>query len=126
MPVALQGVLAALTAISASLVTWLVARRRTSGRVDTTEASTLWQEGAAMRAELRDETVSLRAEMVRMRDEAVVLRSEASTLRGEASSLRDEMAALRAESALLREETIRLNVEVAQLRDHITSMGGAP
>jgi peptidoglycan hydrolase CwlO-like protein len=47
------------SALSA-LVAYLVARRSTSGNISTSAASDLWNEGQAIRIELRDEVTQLR------------------------------------------------------------------
>lgn len=50
-------------AVGVPLVTWVVARRGRSGRIDTSEAADLWAESQAMRQELRDEVSRLRADL---------------------------------------------------------------
>lgn len=81
-----------LSALVGALVTWMVARRRSSGKINTTEAETLWLEGQSMRADLRAEIVSLRDEVSSLRVELSSLRAEASILRTEADSAREALA----------------------------------
>lgn len=66
-----------------------IARRSKSGRVDTSEAATLWAESQSIRGELRARVVALeeRVEELQVANE---------TLRGENHTLRREVAELRA------------------------------
>lgn len=89
-------------ATSGGLVTLLVAKQKTSGRIGTSEAETLWDEGKAMRLELRSEVVSLRADVDRLQAEAAALHVEMRGLRDEADDLRGQNQVLRDENARLR------------------------
>lgn len=51
---------AAAAPIIAALVTYIIAKRKTSGKIITSEAAQLWQESQNMRQELRDEVKELR------------------------------------------------------------------
>lgn len=55
---------AAVGASIAAVATWRVAMQRSSGRIGTSDAATLWQASEQMRRELRDEVVALRAQAV--------------------------------------------------------------
>lgn len=117
-------------AISASAVAiaglgggWFAARRLNSGKVRTSDATTLWSEAEKLRGVYRDEAVQLRLEAVQLRleaqalrDEALVLREEAATRRREAVEWRREAAQLRSESATLRAENVAQREELARLR----------
>lgn len=46
-----------------AIVTYLVARRKSSGTVDTSEADSLWNESRTLRDALRDEVRDLRANL---------------------------------------------------------------
>lgn len=83
----LAALLAIATAVAAAVSTYLVAWRRTSGRIDTSDAKTLWEESQQMRSELRAEVITLRAE-------AVTLRSEVARLNTVIAQLRDEVHSL--------------------------------
>lgn len=89
------AVLAAVGVGVTGLVTWLVARRQTSGSVATSDASQLWQEGQSIRADMRTEIVGLRAELAASRKETAELRIELAATRGETRALRAELVALR-------------------------------
>jgi hypothetical protein len=112
-PIILGVVGAAISAVGA----YALARRQRSGKVDTTEAATLWAEGQAMRKELRDETIVLRDEGVALRLEAIAMREEAAVMRAELLALRTESVGLRAESAAMREEMVVSRVESVALRE---------
>lgn len=81
---------------------YLIARRKTSGSVATTEAETLWQQTNALLdrykadvAEAEAETSALRVELEALRHEVAACRQETAELRAEASRLRTELAAVR-------------------------------
>lgn len=78
-----------------ALVTWLVARRQTSGSVATSDAGQLWEEGKSIRADMRAEIIGLRAELAASRAETAELRIELVAARGETRALRAELVALR-------------------------------
>lgn len=65
----------ALAAVITAFVTYLIARRQSSGRVGTSDAATLWEESQAMRKELRDEVRELRIEISQNRKEIDQLRT---------------------------------------------------
>lgn len=76
-------------------VIYLVARRSRSGRVETSEAASLWAESQAIRGELRTRVVALE-------DRVEELTSANETLRGENHALRLELAELRGALDALR------------------------
>lgn len=89
-------------AIVGGLVTYLIARRGSSGRVETSEASTLWEESRAIRKELQEESASLRlrlAEAETKLAEALTKLAEANTslvnAKWQAERLREEVLELR-------------------------------
>ncbi len=103
-------------AVISGAVAFAVARRQRSGRIDTTEAETLWAESQAMRTELRNEAETCRGEVSALRTEMVAVRAEASVMREEMVTLRQEGIVLRAESVSLREEMVTLREESVLLR----------
>lgn len=50
------------TAVVTGAAGWLVSKMRFSGRINTTEATTLWAESQAMRHELRDQLAAVTIE----------------------------------------------------------------
>lgn len=103
-------------AVISGVVAYVVSKRQRSGRIDTTEAETLWAESQAMRKELRDEAENCRGEVLILRTEMVAVRTEASVMREELVALRQEGIVLRAESVALREEMVTLREESVLLR----------
>ncbi len=91
--------------IAAPGIAYLVARRKSSGRVDTTEASTLWDEASKMRQTYQEE--------------AAECKKEQATLRAEIVFLRGEVAALRTETAALREAGVLMRQQLAHQDDQI-------
>lgn len=130
-------VLGLLGAALSALAAYAIAKRQRSGKIDTTEAETLWAEGQSMRQELRAETVTLREEVLALRSEAVAARNESSSMRVELASLREEsiemhaaMSKLRAECAALTEEIVSLRGQMADdtegrdaLRGEVADLG---
>lgn len=125
-PVILGVVGAAFSALAA----YAIAKRQRSGKIDSSEAETLWAEGQQMRQELRAETVTLREEVLALRSEAVAARNESSAMRLELATLREEstethkaMETLRTECAALHAEIIALRAQMADetaSRDKLT------
>lgn len=74
------GIAAVLAAILGAVVTYLVARRAASGKIATSEATTLWGAAEQMRQELRAEVLALRAEVLALRAEAVLTRTQVARL----------------------------------------------
>lgn len=90
-----------------ALVAWWVAKRQRSGRVDTSEAASLWAESQAMRQELRAEVVASRTEISSLRTELVEVRAALAAVRAEADRYREESATLRARITALEVPTQR-------------------
>lgn len=103
--------LGAIGVILTALVTWLIAKRLNSGRIDTTEADTLWAEGKAMRYELRAETITLRADIAQMHREATALRTEMRICHAEVIAMRDDCKQAHLENARLRRRLAKCEKE---------------
>lgn len=76
--------------IVTSIITWRVAVRKNSGKIDTTEASTLWAEASKMRE-------AYRAEVERQDKEIEDLRKTLSEVKTENTALRTRVTDLEAE-----------------------------
>ena len=100
---ATAGIVVAFFALGTPLLTYLGLRRTKSGRVNATDAETLWAEAERMRQIYRDEAASLRVEGLSMREEVFELRREVSMLRAEAVELRAQLT--QRESAADRKAT---------------------
>lgn len=108
---AIYGALAVvIVATISGLVTWLVSRRTKSGKIDTSEAATLWDEGTKMRLELRNEVLSLKSQLA----EAITAITE----------LNHEIKASRAETERSREETRMSRAETRRLMNQIEDLHG--
>lgn len=79
------------------LVAWLIARRNTSGEINTTQAETLWEESRTMRTELRAQVEGLTAVVTRLRAESDARDAALERLRDDADECRAEIRRLRAE-----------------------------
>jgi uncharacterized coiled-coil DUF342 family protein len=118
------AVVAASTGIVTTVLTYLLSKRRSSGSVETSEASELWRESAALRDQLRTEAATLRAEVESMRAEAAAMRTEMAALRAETAQLREEAATLREEAALLRTSEARCREEQMKANDELRKYRG--
>lgn len=64
----IAGIVAALIAAVGSFgASWYLIRRQRSGRIDTSEAASLWKESTSLRTELRDRVAHLEAELTSLR-----------------------------------------------------------
>jgi biopolymer transport protein ExbB/TolQ len=114
MAVALGIVATLAVALFAGLGVWLVSRRINSGKIGTSDATTLWDASEKMREFLRDETNALRNEVAAARAEVALLRQEAATAAQEIIRLRDV-------NRELSEVGLRLTGELDQLRKKLES-----
>ena len=96
--------------VVAPFVTYLAARRKSSGSVDTTEAGTLWAEADRMRQSYRDETE-------RFRNETLALRAEVASLRADNQTLQETCNKCRIETLALRQEVDELEKKLGEKRD---------
>jgi len=76
-----------------AIVTYVVARRTTSGRVETSEAATLWAASEQMRKELRDELVAARAQVIELLRQNESLHRQITELLEEIDRLQKRLAA---------------------------------
>lgn len=71
-----QLILTIAAPIATAIGAYIIARRTTSGSVDTSDAATLWAESQAIRKELRDEIVALRADGAKLRTDILSLEND--------------------------------------------------
>lgn len=102
--------------ILAPLLTYIVAVRRSSGKIQHTEAATLWEEAEKMRAAYREEADSLRTESAAMRTEMTALRIETAGLREQAILWRTEAAELRLDATNCKSELAVIKRQLKDLR----------
>lgn len=101
-----------LAAIISGVVAWLIARRTTSGKIDTSEAAKLWDEGTVMRKELRDEVILLKQQLNDAIAAVTGLNREIKASRSETEHAREETRQSRSETRILMEQIELLHAEV--------------
>lgn len=101
-----------LAAVVTGLVTWAVARRAKSGKVNTTEAAKLWDEGTTMRQELRIQVSVLEKQITALTANIVTLNQAIESARNETEAARYETRQSRAETRVLMRQIDALHGEV--------------
>jgi hypothetical protein len=101
-----------LVALVTGFVTWRASSRAKSGKIDTSEAATLWDEGTKMRLELRNEVTTLKAQLT----EAITAITD---LNREIKASRSETERAREETRLSRAETRRLMGQIEELHGEV-------
>lgn len=104
-----------LVSIITGIVTWLTARRTKSGKIDTSEATKLWDEGTEMRRELRTEIVALKFQL----GEAV---QAVADLNYELQRAREEVEISRKQQRECADETHRLSLVIDELRADVSKL----
>jgi chromosome segregation ATPase len=99
------------------LIAWLTVKRRNSGRIATSDASTLWAEADRMRLSYKADAEASRSETIQLRGEVVNLRNEAERLRNAIGTWRDESEGLRTEVVALRAEVVKWREEATSWRE---------
>ena len=84
-----------IVALISAITTYIVAKRRESGNIETSEAEQLWEEGKIMRLELREEIVALRSQAAELQKDLGNARTEVADLRIEAAQCKAEVIKLR-------------------------------
>jgi predicted RNase H-like nuclease (RuvC/YqgF family) len=109
---ALVALLALIASVLGSVVTYLVAVRRLSGKVKTTEAEDLWREAGALRKEYLDAAEDLRSQLRDCRERIAVIEMDNERLHTENHRLQKRVEELTRENE-------RLRLEIAQLRGEV-------
>lgn len=71
-----QMILIIAAPIISAIAAYVIAKRTTSGNIDTSDAATLWAESQAIRKELRDEIVALRDEVASLKKDVLALEKD--------------------------------------------------
>lgn len=79
----LTAIVSLVGVLGGSLGGFLIAYRKLSGRIGTSEASKLWDEATAMRAEYREQAERMQQIIDRLRERIVALEAENITLRAQ-------------------------------------------
>jgi len=72
-------------------VTWMVAKRKSSGTVQTSESGELWEAWSKLQAAADQLREDMAAELITVREENKMLRGEVDTLKAEIRTLRDKV-----------------------------------
>lgn len=113
-PIILAG-LSLIGVVVGPIITWKIAKRNTSGSIDTSEAATLWAESNEMRKELRDEVVSLREELKSTREYAKSLERQNVASGKKISELLEKIKAAEAKVRKLIRKNKELEVKYVKL-----------
>jgi chromosome segregation ATPase len=128
---ALIGALAVMVAAGvAALATYVVAARRASGKIATTEASALWSAAEGMRSELRtalkdanERTVNLERRVADMEGANNALVRENLALQTRNIDLGGTIAQMRRELDALKAENLELRALVEQMQKQLQAEG---
>lgn len=108
-----------LVAVITGLVTWLTSKRAKSGKIDTSEAAKLWDEGTEMRRELRAEIVALKFQLGEAIQAVADLNVEIQKSRAETEDARKDTKILIDHLNQLHEEIQTSNeLSIGQLADN--------
>lgn len=81
------GLISALVAVATALGSYIVIRRKSSGKIATSDASDLWAESQSIRKELRDRVAVLEAKIVELETAREKDRQQIADLRAEVNVL---------------------------------------
>lgn len=91
-----------------STVTWLIARRNTSGSISTSDAASLWAESNALRKEYRDRAEALEKQLREVNTKLETMTEELTKLRGNSEIMVAKIEELKQIIAELKAENERL------------------
>lgn len=104
-----SGIVVAMIAAGGS---YLVALRRLSGKIATSEAAELWQESKAIREDYRERLASLEARVAQLEQQNNELVAANLKLRENKNKLESTVASLLARAKSLEEKNARLRAEL--------------
>lgn len=105
---------------------WFASRRLNSGKVDTSDAATLWAEAEKLRILYRDEAIALREEAAQLRRETQILRDEAIVMREEIAAWHLDINKLRAALSASETETAELRKQLRKRTTGTAPTAGTP
>lgn len=103
-------------AVTSGVAAWLVARRTTSGRIDTSEAATLWAEAQKLRDEYRTDREAYRVEVAALRKRVADLEGRLADTQGKLGEAQYTASLLRAEVRELRALCGETGADVEQVK----------
>lgn len=110
------GIITITVAIVGPYLGWLAAKRKTSGKISTTEAESLWTASAGFQATVLAEAERLRSEVERLRSDVTKSFEEVLDLRAALSDSQQEKDELRADSHRLRNQIMGMEHQAGMLR----------
>ncbi len=126
----MAAVFGAVGIIAGPLIGWAVARRSKSGRVETTEAESLWAEGRDFRAtviaeatRLRDRVIVLEADAVNSFNDSLTMRRDLDSARRDVEDARSDAHRLRSQVALCETRVADCDERIAYLEGVLTTAG---
>lgn len=90
------------------LVTYFVARRNTSGNINTSQAAELWAESNKLRAEYKERAEKLEARLEEVNNQLSEVMSQLNNLKGSNIEMESQIKELQRVITSLREENQRL------------------
>lgn len=114
--IALASVLG--TAIT-GFVTLRIFKRRHSGTIQTSDAASLWKEGASLRDNLTQQVIGLRAQLTAATDQLAAATVSIAELLNQIAVGNAAVASAREETRLSREETSLLRAAIAEVHQEV-------
>lgn len=96
------------TAVVSGSVTYFVARRNTSGSIDTSQAAELWAESNKLRAEYKERAEKLEARLEEVNNQLTEVMSQLQSMKGKGVQMEAKIQELQRIIKELREENQRL------------------
>lgn len=93
---------------TSSFVTWLIAKRSTSGSISTSDAASLWAESNKLRKEYRDRAETLEKQLEEVNDKLQAMTEELTKLRVNSDVMVEKIEELKQIISELRTENKRL------------------
>lgn len=112
------GLLGFIAAAAAGFFAYLSQRRKTSGRVPTTEAEVLWQESSAIRREAVERAQMLQGQLDDLRDAHTILERKCIDQDREIADLRKENNDNHRVMTIMRNELIELRSKLGMPPNH--------
>lgn len=100
--------------VVSGVVTYLIARRTSSGNISTSDAASLWKESNALRQEYRERAEQLEKRLTEVNDRLEAVMEELNTLRSSSAGMEAKIESLKKVIAELQEENKRLLAQRGQ------------
>lgn len=94
--------------VISAMVTWLVAKRTTSGNISTSDAASLWAESNTLRKEYRLRAESLESQLQEVNTKLQQVMTELTALKTNSASMSKKIDELKRVIATLQKENKRL------------------